>query len=120
MSMIKIKVIDNSQIFMRSKNEETQDILDEIGQTAVQYAQEIVPYDTGALHDSIDYMIDKTAVRIYATMHYASFVELGTSYQYAQPFLAPAVNDHIDEYKEIAESIYRAGARDKKFRIVRF
>ena len=120
MAGIKMKVVDNSQVFIRAKDEATQDILNAIGDTAVSYAQEYVPVDTGKLRDSIGYDIDAKAVRIYATMHYASFVEMGTRYMHAQPYLRPAVLDHTDEYRDMAESIYRdTGNPDKQFRVVR-
>lgn len=128
MPAIKIRVVDNSQVFIRAKDEATQTILNEIGKTAVTYAQELVPrpghskgYAKGNLHDSIGYNIDSKAVRIYANTSYASYVELGTQYMEAQPFLRPAVLDHTDEYRDTAEAIYKdTGNPGKKFRIVKY
>ena len=127
MSAVRIKVTDNSQVFIRAKDEATQEILDVIGETAEDYAKELVPqpgkskgYATGALHDSIGHEIDRVAVRIYANTPYASFVEMGTRYMHAQPFLRPAVLDHTEEYHAMAEAIYRdTGNPDKRFRRVR-
>lgn len=128
MPAIKIKVVDNSQVFIRAKDDATQTILNEIGATAVKYAKEDVPrpghskgYATGKLRDSIGYTIDGAAVRIYADRPYAYYVEVGTSRMDAQPFLRPAVINHTDEYRDMAESIYRdTGNPDKKFRIVKY
>lgn len=107
MSAIQIRVIDNSQAFTRAKDEATLAILDMIGNNAVQNARTYVPVDTGALRDSIDYDITDRSVLLHADMPYAAYVELGTQYQDAQPYLQPAVYNHQGEYKDIAESIYR-------------
>lgn len=126
---IHIKVVDNSQVFIKAKDEATQDILDSIGNAAADHAKnEYVPYLTlrgkgyskGALHDSIGYRVDRDAVRIYANTPYASYVESGTSRMGAQPYLKPAVMNYTDEYREMAISIYRdTGNVNKKFRIVK-
>lgn len=107
MSAIKIRVIDNSQAFTRGLNEATVTILEMIGNNAVQNAREYVPVDTGDLRDSIYWDRDDRAVSLHADMDYAAYVELGTTYQKAQPYLRPAVENHQAEYKAIAESIYR-------------
>jgi len=107
MSAIQIRVIDNTQAFTRSKNEATIKILEEVGEAAVGHAKDIVPVDTGALRDSINYSLSDRAVILHADEEYAAYVELGTMYQNAQPYLRPAVEDYQGEYKDIAESIYR-------------
>lgn len=122
MSGIKIRVIDNREYFLRGKNEATQKILREVGERAAEHAKELVPspdrnskYATGALQESIDYDIIEKAVRIYAAKDYAAYVELGTRYQTAQPYLRPAMEDYQDEYRSIAESLYRGdGAKPGK------
>lgn len=38
-------------------------------------------------------------------VHYAPYVELGTSKMGARPFLRPCIEGHIDEYKEIWKDI---------------
>lgn len=116
MSAIQIRVFDNTQAFTRGKNEATLAILDMIGNNAVQNAREYVPrpghsygYATGALRDSIGYETTDRSVLLYATQPYAAYVELGTSdpnYP-VQPYLQPAIYNHQEEYKSIAESIYR-------------
>lgn len=116
MSGIRIRVVDNTQYFLRGKNDATEEILEVIGQLAVEHAQEdYVPYldirgkgySEGDLHDSIDYDRVEKAVRIFSTMPYAAYVEVGTKYQDAQPYLRPAMENHQGEYKDIAISIYR-------------
>lgn len=52
---------------------------------------------------------DKSASVIVGTnVEYAPYVEFGTSRQKAQPYLRPAVNDHAEEYKNIALSCLKA------------
>ena len=126
MSSARVVIVDNTQFFLRRKDEATQAILDQIGQKAVQYAQEYVPhpghskgYARGDLQRSIGYDRVEKSVRIYATMPYAAYVEVGTSRQEAQPYLLPAVMDHTEEYKSIGEAIYR-GDGSSPNRVVRY
>jgi HK97 gp10 family phage protein len=43
-------------------------------------------------------------VYIGTNVEYAPYVELGTSKQKAKPYLAPAIQRHIEEYKQILKS----------------
>lgn len=56
---------------------------------------------TGRLRNSITNTHDGNTVYIGTNVEYAPYVELGTYKMDARPFLAPAIEDHIDEYKEI-------------------
>lgn len=47
------------------------------------------------------------AVYIGTNVEYAPYVEYGTKKMDAQPFIKPAVNNHLDEYKRIAETCLR-------------
>lgn len=47
------------------------------------------------------------AVYVGTNVEYAPYVEYGTQRTTAQPFLKPAVQDHEDEYKKIAESFLK-------------
>lgn len=64
-----------------------------------------VPVDTGNLRGSLDHKVDeeKKAVHIGTNVEYASYVEKGTRYQEAQPYLTPAVEENIDKIKKITE-----------------
>lgn len=44
------------------------------------------------------------AVYIGSNVEYAPYVEMGTQRTKAQPYLKPAAEDHLDEYKAIVES----------------
>lgn len=83
------------------------------GGKAEGYAIALVPVDTGSLKGSIrkENEDDRTvAVKagggfyIKKDVVYAGYVELGTRKMRAQPYLRPAFEDHVDEYKNIIES----------------
>lgn len=63
------------------------------------------PVDTGNLRSSLDHKVDESqkAVHIGTNVEYASYVEKGTRYQEAQPYLTPAVEENIDKIKKITE-----------------
>ena len=79
--------------------------------------------DTGKLRDSFKYKVvdSESAVYIGTDVYYGKFVELGhrqqpgrfvpkikkrlvRDYVPPKPFLAPAINEHVDEYKELVEN----------------
>jgi HK97 gp10 family phage protein len=56
-------------------------------------ARQLVPRDTGTLHDGIGYTTDGPTAEVGvldSTLHYGAFVEFGTSKMPARPFMAPA------------------------------
>ena len=76
--------------------------LEVCGGLAERYAKEICPVDTGRLRNSIAHEpVDDHTERIGSNVEYAPYVELGTRYQKAQPYLRPAVEDHRDEYAKV-------------------
>lgn len=103
--------------------------LERIGLQAEGYAIDLVPVDTGDLKNSITHLIkaDENAVYIGSNKKYAPYVELGTGMYYpggrrepwaykdangewhfthgqkAQPYLKPAVTDHIQTYENIVK-----------------
>lgn len=109
--------------------------LERCGEQAEGYAKDLVPVDTGNLRNSISHAVDEDepAVYIGSNVEYAAYVELGTGkytdggrptpwvYQDdngnwhwtagnpAQPFLAPAVKDHAQTYRNIMEDELKNG-----------
>lgn len=71
-----------------------EEIYEYLGPRIVDYAQYLVPVDTGELQDSIDYDIAGTGLSqlllISASAGHAVYVELGTYRTPAQPYLRPA------------------------------
>ena len=75
------------------------------GGKAEAYAKEICPVDTGRLRNSIAHaQVDARTEAVGTNVEYAPYVELGTRYQRAQPYLRPAVENHQDEYGTIIRS----------------
>lgn len=69
--------------------------LEEVGLAAEGHAKAACPVDTGRLRNSITHaMLGGSAVAIGTNVEYAPHVELGTSKQRKQPFLAPAASEH--------------------------
>lgn len=81
--------------------------LTKIGLVAVSYAKRLCPVDTGRLRNSITFYTEDKAVHIGTNVEYAQFVEEGTSKQKPQPYLRPAVEDHLDQYRQILEDELR-------------
>jgi HK97 gp10 family phage protein len=64
-------------------------------------AQQLVPVRTGHLRGSIYAKIQEWVAEIGAEATYALFVELGTRYMQAQPYLYPAVQEHLPRLEAI-------------------
>jgi HK97 gp10 family phage protein len=101
--------------------------LEIIGGKIESYAKGLCPVDTGALRNSITHQVDGDTVVAGSAVYYAPYVELGTGKEYdpppewmennaqrgagiakhsvkPRPYLRPAVENHVDEYKNIMES----------------
>ena len=77
--------------------------LERIGLKCEGYAKGLCPVDTGRLRNSITHVIsnNEDAVYVGTNVEYARAVEFGTSRQKAQPYLRPAANNHVSEYRNI-------------------
>lgn len=59
---------------------------------AKSYSQSIVPVRTGYLRSTIDWaQVSRIVFKFFASADYARYVEEGTIYQIAQPYMLPAV-----------------------------
>ena len=62
-------------------------------------AQSICPVDTGELQSSISAEVQSEfEAHVIATAEHAPYVEFGTVHMMAQPFMAPAVEQHRTEF----------------------
>lgn len=79
--------------------------LEIMGGMAESYAKQNAPVDTGNLRNSITHMpYDENTEMIATTVKYAPYQEFGTRKMKAHPYLRPAVENHVQEYKHIAEN----------------
>ena len=78
----------------RSHLEEAKGVVAKYGSKLQTQAQENAPYHSGTLQRSIGLEIKYSGLTasIEATAHYAGYVELGTRFMAAQPYMKPAFN----------------------------
>ena len=74
-----------------------------VGLLVVGKAKLLSAVDTGNLRKSNDYMVEGSVVTVGNSADYAGFVELGTRFMSAQPFLEPAVMNNRAEIKALVE-----------------
>jgi len=92
--------------------------LEIIGGKAESYAKKICPVDTGRLRNSITHeQRDENTEAIGTNVEYAPYVELGHqitggSYVAGKPYLRPAIENHADEYKQIAISVMNSAMQN--------
>lgn len=96
-------MVDNMSQIKAELDKKIARALEAVGATAEGYAKELCPVDTGRLRDSITYSVDDNTVYLGSDVEYAPYVEFGTHKQKPQPFMSPAIQDHLDEYKAILE-----------------
>lgn len=75
-------------------------------------ARQQVPVKTGHLRDSIHAKISKWVTEVGAEASYAVFVELGTRYMRARPFLYPAVQEALPRLEAIICEAIEAAKRE--------
>lgn len=75
--------------------------------TAENYAKKLCPVDTGRLRQSIGHSTGDREAVVGTDVEYAEFVELGTRYQHAQPYLKPALAEHAAEYSKIFQQVFK-------------
>ena len=121
--------LDNTEAVRHATKRQIMAALEECGLTAERYAKGNCPVDTGNLRNSITHQMDgDNRVLIGSAVEYSTYLELGTgkyteggrktpwlyedakgnwhrtSGQKAQPYLKPALADHVDEYKRIIKA----------------
>lgn len=87
--------------FFEQSKEKIQAGWDEIGKMLEDDIKAATPVRTGHLRDSNDYQVVDESLVLYNTADYATFVELGTIFQVAQPFIRETINKDISKITEI-------------------
>lgn len=132
---LEIKVTNNAKLTLEELQSACLRALERMGQQVEGYAIDLVPVDTGMLQNSLTHKVVPSELTVYAgsNMEYAAYVELGTGKYYsggrdtpwvyqdakgnwhlthgqrAQPYLKPAIANHIGTYKNIVESEMKNG-----------
>jgi phage gpG-like protein len=115
--------VDNTDAIIKATDEAIYNALDIIGNKAADYAAGLAPAQTGNLKNSMTSEVsqEEKAVYVGTAVEYAPFVEFGHHQQVgryvpeigkrlvrdfvpAKPFLKPAIQNHLDEYKNILET----------------
>lgn len=122
-----IEITDNSRLAIEEMQSAAVRALEKCGLVGEGYAKRLCKTDTGNLKNSITHVVDiaELLCRIGSNVEYASYVELGTGIYYpggrqtpwvyqdakgnwhlthgqrAQPYLKPAVADHVQQYEGI-------------------
>lgn len=124
--MATVDITDNSAEVRAALEQAKARALEIIGGKIESYAKGLVPVDTGALRNSLTHAVDGDTVIAGSAISYSAYVELGTGKEYspppewmennaprgagikggvkARPYLRPAVENHLDEYKGIIEN----------------
>jgi len=132
---VEIEIIDNTPKVKEAFETAVLRALERCGSQAEGYAKDLCPVDTGNLRNSITHQVQPSeeAVYIGSDVEYAVYVELGTGKDYpggrqtpwkyqdahgnwhltngqrAQPYLKPAVADHVQTYRNIIEDELKNG-----------
>lgn len=124
-----VEFTDNSEIVLDEFSHAILRALEQCGLTAEGYAKLLCPVDTGNLRNSITHSVQlddgEGAAYVGTNSEYGPYVELGTGVHYpggrptpwvyqdakgnwhlthgqrAQPYIKPAVADHVSTYKDI-------------------
>lgn len=129
-----VEVTSHRDEAIEGKNKAVEKALEKIGLVAERYAKEKCVVDTGRLRNSISHQTDEDTVYIGTNVEYAPYVEFGTgvyaegggratpwSYQDSsgewhttsgmrpQPYLRPAIDNHLAEYKQIVQNELQNG-----------
>lgn len=126
---MQIEITDNSGLVREKFQTAVLRALEKCGLTAEVYAKQLCKVNTGNLRNSITHQVveSEDAAYIGTNVEYGPYVELGTGIYYpggrqtpwvyqdakgnwhlthgqrAQPYLKPAVADHVQQYKGIIE-----------------
>lgn len=107
-----VNLNDNTELIKTASDAAIAKALEMCGMKAEGYAADLSPVDTGRLRNSITHAPEGKYTEVIGTnVEYAAFVELGTSSpkRRAQPYLKPALLNHIHEYESIIKSVLQSG-----------
>lgn len=133
---MKVEVTSHKIEVLDAMNPAVEKALEIIGMTAERYAKELAPVDTGRLRNSISHEVDTDSKTVFVgtNVEYAPYIEFGTgkfaesggrptAWRYQddkgnwhttngmrpQPYLRPAIDDHMAEYEQIVKDTLQNG-----------
>ena len=110
---VNVKQTWKGRRLLRSNASATETALDDLGRWITFEAKRRAPYRTGNLSRSIDWEPPERErpgiwrIFIFATATYAAFVELGTVFMRARPYIAPAARQGRHILGEILRKEFR-------------
>lgn len=111
MAKVSVTVKSNKQAVLEEFKRQKKVALEAIGlqgeTNAKMHITAVGAVDTGRLRNSITHATDEDSAYIGTNVEYAPYVEMGTYKMKARPYLEPAVTEHVDEYRELAENFMR-------------
>lgn len=101
-----VNITDNTDLIKSASDAAIAKALEMCGLHAEGYAKLLCPVATGRLKNSLTHSPEGKYTEVIGTdVEYAIYVEAGTSRQRAQPFLKPALVNHVGEYEKIIKSV---------------
>lgn len=100
-----VVLTSNSSLFQGEMTDRIGAALELCGLLGERYAKLLCPVDTGFLRSSVSHARNGDDEYIGTNVWYAPYVEYGTVYTQAKPFLKPAIANHVSEYRHIVESV---------------
>ena len=115
--------VDNTDAILKATDEAIYNALEMIGNKAADYAAALAPVKTSNLKNSMtsEVHMEEKAVYVGTDVEYAAYVEYGhhqqvgryvpaigkrlvKSFVPGKPYLKPAIENHMDDYKNILET----------------
>ena len=105
-----VTITDNTDEIRRMFEAKCDVALEMIGIQCEGHAFDICPVDTGRLRNSLTHAVESGEKSVYigTNVEYAPYVEFGTRRQDPQPYLKPAVMNHVNEYKAILDQVMKS------------
>lgn len=96
---------DNTAQVLDMKDRAVTTAMEAVALKAEAYGKINCPFVTGRLRNSITGESDEKTAQVGTNVEYGPYVELGTSRMAERPFIKPAIENHLDEYKQIIQVI---------------
>lgn len=107
-----VHYVSNAKAVMQTLTEASRKGITEACLLVQAQAKALTPVDTGKLRDSIDYRVEddkgQAVGEVGTAVDYAEYVEYGTRFQRAQPYLLPAFRQNKRNIENILGEILRS------------